>query len=321
LREAPVRSVVTGAAGFIGSHLCERLVELGHTVIGIDCLTDYYPRELKQRNLKELRRSSKFRFLRRDLTVADLLHIIRPVDYVFHFAAQPGVRGSWGKNFGKYVGNNILATQAVLEALKRSKVRKLIYASSSSIYGEATPLPTPEDTNPKPVSPYGITKLAAENLCRIYGRNFTVPTVILRYFTVYGPRQRPDMAFHRFIDSALSGSTIVVYGDGNASRDFTYVADAVEATILAMEKSEPGQVFNVGSSQPITVNDAIAALRDILGREVIVRHEEAQRGDVTDTHADINKARTLLGFKPSKNLRQGLREQVRWQEEAIERSM
>jgi UDP-glucose 4-epimerase len=284
-------------------------------VTGIDCFAGYYPRELKQRNLKEVRRSSKFRFLRRDLNVADLLHIIRPVDYVFHFAAQPGVRGSWGMSFGKYVRNNILATQAVLEALKGSKVTKLICASSSSIYGDQTALPTPEDTNPKPVSPYGITKLAAENLCRIYDRNFQVPIVILRYFTVYGPRQRPDMAFHRFINSALSGSTLVVYGDGNASRDFTYVADAVDATILAMEKSEKGQVFNVGSSQPITVNDAISTLEEILGKEITVRHEETQRGDVTNTHADINRARTLLGFEPRTDLRQGLREQVRWQEE------
>jgi nucleoside-diphosphate-sugar epimerase len=314
VREGHLRSVVTGAAGFIGSHLCQRLIELGHNVIGIDCLTDYYPRALKQRNLKGLR-SSKFRYLRRDLTVADLSRIVRPCDYVFHLAAQPGVRGSWGESFEKYVRNNILATQAVLEAAKGSKVTKLICTSSSSIYGEQTALPTPEDTSPKPVSPYGITKLAAENLCRIYDRNFTVPIVILRYFTVYGPRQRPDMAFHRFIDSALRGSTIVVYGDGSASRDFTYVADAVDATILAMEKSEPGQVFNVGSGEPVTVNDAISTLEKILGKEISVRHEETQRGDVTNTHADINRARTLLGFKPRTDLRQGLGEQVRWQEE------
>jgi nucleoside-diphosphate-sugar epimerase len=310
-----LRSVVTGAAGFIGSQLCERLIELGHMVTGIDCFADYYPRELKQRNLKELRRTSRFRFLRRDLNVAGLLHIIRPVDYVFHFAAQPGVRGSWGRSFGKYVTNNILATQAVLEALKGSKVTKLICASSSSIYGEQIALPTPEDTSPKPVSPYGITKLAAENLCRTYDRNFQLPIVILRYFTVYGPRQRPDMAFYRFINSALTGSTLVVYGDGNASRDFTYVADAVDATILAMEKSENGQVFNVGSSQPITVNDAISTLEEILGKEIRVRHEETQRGDVTNTYADINRARTLLGFEPRTDLRHGLGEQVRWQEE------
>ena len=313
LKEGSLRSVVTGAAGFLGSHLCERLIELGHTVIGLDCFTDYYSPELKKRNLKNLCRSSRFKFLGLDLTAADLSHVMRSIDYLFHLAAQPGVRGSWGRDFEKYVKNNILATQAVLEALKGTGVKKVIYASSSSIYGEATALPTPEETNPRPISPYGITKLAAENLCHIYRRDFGVPILMLRYFTVYGPRQRPDMAFFRFIDSALSGSTVVVYGDGNASRDFTYVADAVEATILAMEKAEPGEIFNVGSGEPITVNQAISILEEIVGKEISVRYEESRHGEVRDTHANINRARALLGFKPSKSLHEGLREQVRWQ--------
>ncbi len=313
-------SVVTGAAGFIGFHLCDHLLKLGHTVTGVDCLADYYSTEFKNHNLKDLQqsaRANRFRFARLDLTTADLSKIVANVDYVFHLAGQPGVRGSWGRNFGQYVNNNILATQAVLESLKGTNVKKVIYASSSSIYGDHVILPTPEDANPRPASPYGITKLAAENLCHVYHNNFGVPTVVLRYFTVYGPRQRPDMAFRRFINSALSGSTIVVYGNGNASRDFTYVSDTVDATILAMEKAEPGETYNIGKSQPVTINSAISVLERIVGK-VNVRHEEKQHGDVENTLADIDKARSTLGFNPSMNLQKGLREQVRWQREMNE---
>lgn len=313
-----MRSIVTGAAGFIGSHLCEHLIELGHEVTGIDSLTNYYPPEFKRRNLKNLRKNKNFKFLKQDLVKADLPSIIRRADYLFHLAAQPGVRGSWGRNFTRYVRNNILATQAVLEAAKGNGIKKVVYASSSSIYGDTTVLPTPEDTGPKPISPYGITKLAAENLCHTYHISSDVPVVMLRYFTVYGPRQRPDMAFHRFIDCALSDSPIVVYGDGGASRDFTYVDEAVQATTLAMDKAEAGEAFNVGSSQPVTVNDTINILHELLGKEIKVRYEGAQHGDVRNTHADMNKMVTLLGFKPTKSLREGLREQVQWQKELLE---
>ena len=286
---------------------------------GVDCLTDYYSLHLKQRNLKSLREKDRFSFLKIDLTTADLRHALRNVDFVFHLAAQPGVRGSWGKDFRKYVRNNIIPTQAVLESLKETKVRKVIHASSSSIYGEEATLPIHESNSPRPISPYGVTKLASENLCRIYHRSFGIPTVVLRYFTVYGPRQRPDMAFHRFTNNALSGSHVVVYGDGNASRDFTYVTDAVEATILAMEKAEPGEVFNVGSGRSVAVNEAIAVLEGIMGREIDVRYEEAQRGDVKDTCADIDKVRSALAFQPSKSLPEGLKEQVQWQKRLNER--
>jgi len=318
-----LRCVVTGAAGFIGYHLCDRLIELGHIVTGIDCLTDYYAVDLKKQNLRDLQKKngSRFKYVRLDLTARDLSNIMRHADYVFHFAAQPGVRGSWGRNFEKYVRNNILATQTVLEALKETTVAKVIHASSSSIYGDEAPLPTREDANPRPISPYGVTKLGAENLCRTYHRSFGMPIVMLRYFTVYGPRQRPDMAFHRFIHSAVSGSPIVVYGDGTASRDFTYVAEAVDGTILAMEKAEPGEVFNIGSGKPITVNEAISFLEEAMGREINVRHEEAQHGDVRDTHADIDKAKSLLAFKPSVTLSEGLREQVQWQKRLNERTI
>jgi len=286
---------------------------LGHRVVGIDCLSDYYSPKLKERNLRNVRRHNNFKFLKLDVTRGSLSRIIRSADYVFHLAAQPGVRGSWGTNFEEYVRNNILATQSILEALKGTKVRKMIYASSSSIYGDTTVLPTLEEANPAAVSPYGITKLAGENLCSTYHKGYGLPVVILRYFTVYGPRQRPDMAFFRFIDNALSGSSVVVYGDGTASRDFTYVADTVEATTLAMEKAEPGQVFNIGSGEPVTVNETIKIMEQLLGREIHVRYEETQLGDVRSTNADGTKARTHLGFSAKKTLREGLKEQVLWQ--------
>jgi UDP-glucose 4-epimerase len=290
-------------------------MELGHRVIGIDCLTDYYPPELKRRNLRALR-SSRFRFMRLDLTSADLSRVMKSVDYVFHLAAQPGVRGSWGRNFQKYVRNNILATQTLLESLKGIGVAKVIYASSSSVYGNAKALPTPEEAVPNPVSPYGVTKLGAENLCQVYHRTFGLPIVVLRYFTVYGPRQRPDMAFSRFIDCALSNLPVIVYGDGSATRDFTYVDDAVEATTLAMEKAEPGDVFNVGTASATSVNDVLKALEATIGRRITIRYEETKGGEVKDTLADIDRARTFLGFKPSTSLRDGLGKQVQWQRES-----
>jgi UDP-glucose 4-epimerase len=274
-------------------------------VTGVDCLTDYYSSAIKKRNLQDLHGSEVFRFLKMDLLKANLSRMMRRVDYVFHLAAQPGVR----------VRNNTLATQAILEAVRRSKVKKLIYASSSSVYGETAQLPTPEDAATCPISPYGITKLDAENLCRVYYRSYGVPVVALRYFTVYGPRQRPDMAFFRFIESALRGTQLVVYGDGTAARDFTYVTDVVGATVKALESASPGEVLNVGSGNPVTVNEAISILKELLGRGIEVKYGEAQRGDVGSTHADIHKARSILGFAPSKSLREGLREQLVWQKE------
>src|SRR6266550_652055 len=233
-----MKCLVTGAAGFIGSHLSEALVEQGDSVLGIDCFTNYYPKRIKVQNLRRLRGMKNFRFVEADLSSARLSPILRGVETVFHLAAQPGVRASWGKSFSYYVRDNIVATQRLLEAVKGSPVEKFVYASSSSIYGDSERLPTPEDSMPRPVSPYGATKLAGESLCNVYFRNHSVPVVSLRYFTVYGPRQRPDMAFSVFISRIARGLELVVYGDGEQRRDFTFVADTAAATILA-SKSNP----------------------------------------------------------------------------------
>ena len=322
------RCLVTGVAGFIGSHLAERLLAEGYEVIGVDCFTDYYPRPVKERNLSALRNSDRFRFVEADLRTADLEPLLEGVDYVFHLAAQAGVRASWGENFAVYTEHNILATQRLLEAVSRvsrssrssrgsaksaRSVDKFIYASSSSVYGDTPNLPMREDSLPRPISPYGVTKLAGEHLCQLYHYNFGVPTVSLRYFTVYGPRQRPDMAFHRFIRAILEGKPIVVYGDGEQTRDFTFVADAVEATVLAMRCEATGVAFNIGGGSRVTINRAIELLEEIVGRRAVVEHREPQHGDVRHTLADTSAAREVLGFAPKVSLEEGLRAQVAWQ--------
>ena len=243
-----MRCLVTGVAGFIGSHLAEVLLDQGHTVIGIDCFTDYYAREFKERNLLGLKEKKEFQLIETDLLNLDLVALLKQVDWVFHLAAQAGVRASWGMNFEIYTHNNILATQKLLEASKDTELKGFIYASSSSVYGDTKQLPTPERTYLQPLSPYGVTKLAAEHLCYLYYKNFGVPTVALRYFTVYGPRQRPDMAFHRFLKAALMEGEIEIYGDGQQSRDFTYISDIVTAHLLTMKRFYPGEVFNIGGA-------------------------------------------------------------------------
>ena len=308
-----LRCLVTGAAGFIGSHLAERLVAEGYEVVGVDCFTDYYPRLVKERNLSALRNSDRFRFVEADLRSADLAPLLEGVDYVLHLAAQAGVRASWGENFAVYTEHNVLATQRLLEAAKGRGIAKFVYASSSSIYGDTPDLPMREDSLPRPISPYGVTKLAGEHLCQLYHYNFGVPTVSLRYFTVYGPRQRPDMAFHRFIRAILEGKPIVVYGDGEQTRDFTFVADAVEATVLAMRCEATGVAFNIGGGSRVTVNRAIELLEDIIGKRAVVEHREPQHGDVRHTLADTSVARKALGFAPKVGLEEGLRAQVAWQ--------
>ena len=310
------KCLVTGAAGFIGSHLAERLIAEGYEVVGVDCFTDYYPRPVKERNLAGLRNSDRFRFVEADLRTADLAALLEGVDCVFHLAAQAGVRASWGENFAVYTEHNVLATQRLLEAAKGrgiAKIAKFVYASSSSIYGDTPDLPMREDSLPHPISPYGVTKLAGEHLCQLYHANFGVPTVSLRYFTVYGPRQRPDMAFHRFIRAILEGEPLTVYGDGEQTRDFTYVSDAVEATLLAMRYASPGAIFNIGGGSQVSINYAIRLLERITGRKAIVDYQEAQHGDVRHTLADTSAAREVLGFAPKVGLEEGLRAQVTWQ--------
>ncbi len=304
-------SLVTGAAGFIGSHLCERLLQERHRVIGVDAFTDYYPRAVKEANLAGLRGESEFRFVEMDLARVELGPIAAEVDFIFHQAGQPGVRASWGKEFDQYLGHNIRATQLLLEAVKGSaRLRRLVFASSSSVYGQTEDLPLREDSLPRPYSPYGVTKLAAEQLCSLYHANHGVPTVALRYFTVYGPRQRPDMSFHRFIQAALEDRAIVVYGDGEQTRDFTYVADAVEANWLALGPRALGQVFNIGGGSRSSVNQVLASLEEIVGKPIRRERRPPQPGDVRHTWADTTRAREVLGFCPRIFLREGLTRQV-----------
>lgn len=305
-----MRAIVTGAAGFIGSNLCASLLDAGEDVVGIDCLTDYYPPERKRANLEPLRGRARFELHEQDLCEVDLAAILQPGDLVFHLAAQPGVRRSWGSEFEVYTTQNVLATQRLLEAAREVGVARIVYASSSSIYGDAESYPTSELATPRPISPYGVTKLAGEHLCMLYQQKFEVPTVALRYFTVYGPGQRPDMAFSRFIDSALEGSPITVFGDGNQVRDFTFVGDVVRATIAAARVGTEGRVYNVAGGAETTVLEVIETLREVLGRPVEIDHRPPVPGDAWRTGADTARAREELGYEPTVSLQRGLELQV-----------
>lgn len=304
-----MKCMVTGAAGFIGSHLSEALVEQGDFVVGVDCFTDYYPKRIKVANLRRLRKAKNFRFVEADLSSANLSPPLRGVECVFHLAAQPGVRASWGKSFSHYVKDNIVATQRLLEAVKQHAVKKFVYASSSSVYGDSERLPTPEDTLPKPVSPYGVTKLAGESLCNVYFRNYSVPVISLRYFTVYGPRQRPDMAFNIFISRIARGEEVLLYGDGEQRRDFTFVGDTVAANLLA-SKANPGETYNVGSGRTYGMNEVISTIESMVGKKAKVRRSGQALGDVRNTAADITKITRNLGYRPSVSFSEGLRRQV-----------
>jgi nucleoside-diphosphate-sugar epimerase len=307
-------SLVTGAAGFIGSHLCERLLAEGHTVVGLDCFADYYGRDAKEANLAAARTHPRFRLVEADLTRTDLDPLVGEADLIFHQAGQPGVRPSWGKDFEIYVDCNIRATQRLLESARRaSRLRCMVCASSSSVYGDTTELPVRETTLTRPFSPYGVTKLAAEHLASLYHANHGVPTVSLRYFTVYGPRQRPDMGFHRFIRSALAGRPIPVYGDGEQTRDFTYVGDAVEANRRASQApGAVGRVFNIGGGSRVSVNEVLATLEAILGQPIQREPRPPQPGDVRHTWADTTLAQQILGFRPAVSLREGLAREAEW---------
>ena len=307
-----MKALVTGAAGFIGSHLCEALLDKGWQVTGLDCFTDYYPRAMKLANLESLRGRGGFHFIEGSIQHADLPAFLAGKTHVFHLAAQAGVRKSWGRDFRTYTENNVEATQQLLEACVGRPLERFVYASSSSLYGDNVQIPMRENALPQPVSPYGVTKLAAEQLCYLYFANHAVPTTALRYFTVYGPRQRPDMAFHRFIRASLDGTPITLYGDGNQTRDFTFVADAVAATIAAGERGIPGRAYNVGGGSRVSMNDVIDIIGRIAGKPLDVRREPAQKGDMRDTYADTALARADLGFTPSVTLEQGIEAEYRW---------
>lgn len=303
--------LVTGAGGFIGSSIAQRLLQNGESVVGVDCFIDYYAREIKEKNLRHLRDYSNFTFIEKNILELDFNKTLDGIDGIYHQAAQAGVRASWGEDFGIYTKNNILATQKLLEAVKECRIR-VVYASSSSVYGETKKFPMQEDDLPCPVSPYGVSKLAAEHLCRLYWKNFGVPTVSLRYFTVYGPRQRPDMAFHRFLKAIMKGEEIILYGDGEQTRDFTFIKDAVDANLRAMEKGQSGGVYNIGGGSQVTINHCIESMEKILGRKANVKRLERQKGDVTHTYADTTRAREELGFHPSTPLEEGLRLEAEW---------
>jgi UDP-glucose 4-epimerase len=300
--------LVTGAAGFIGSHLAERLLADGHDVCGIDAFIDFYPRQIKERNLEGLHSWDRFTFVEGNLLDVNLPPLLEGVDWVFHLAAQAGVRDSWGQVFPLYVASNLLATQRLLEAVRQVKsLRRFVYASSSSVYGDVKTLPVIESMKPSPFSPYGVTKLAGEHLCTLYHHNFGVPTVSLRYFTVYGPRQRPDMAFHRFCKAVIDHEPIRVYGDGYQTRDFTYVSDIVEATVRgATASAGVGEIMNIAGGSRTTVHDVIQILREVAGSPISIAFEAKQYGDVYDTFADTTLAQRVIGYHPRVPLRAGL---------------
>jgi UDP-glucose 4-epimerase len=304
--------LVTGAAGFIGSNLSLRLLEQGDRVIGLDCFTDFYPRWIKERNLAPLLKQKKFEFLEQDLLELDLHSALEGVDAIFHLAAQAGVRSSWGESFSVYISNNIHATQKLLEASKTRRLDKFVYASSSSVYGLTPILPMSETNLLHPLSPYGVTKLAAEQLCFLYCKNYGLPTVSLRFFTVYGPGQRPDMAFHKFFKSIAEDKPITVFGDGRQTRDFTYVDDIVSACLAARRDGIPGEVYNLGGGHQEKLETLFPLFEEICRRRVKITRLEPQKGDVPHTFADIAKASRDLGYRPRTDLREGLRREWEW---------
>ncbi|MBL8135326.1 MAG: GDP-mannose 4,6-dehydratase [Acidobacteria bacterium] len=307
-----MKALVTGGAGFVGSHLSERLLGQGAEVVALDCFTDYYPRPLKEANVAGLRGRPGYRLVEAAIKDADLPALLDGVTHVFHLAAQAGVRKSWGADFRIYTELNIDATQILLEACVGRAIEKVVYASSSSVYGDLVAMPMREDALPQPVSPYGVSKLSAEQLCYLYYSNFGVPTVSLRYFTVYGPRQRPDMGFHRFFSAVLAGRPVVQYGDGLQTRDFTFVADAARATADAGQRGVPGRVYNIGGGSRVTLLEVFDLIGKVSGRPVIIDHQPPQKGDMRDTYADTTLARADLGFAPSVTLEQGLTAMHEW---------
>ncbi len=312
--------VVTGVAGFIGSHLAEALVDRGHEVVGIDAFTDHYPSTDKWGNLAGLLDRPGFQLVEVDLATVDATAWLDGAATVFHQAAQPGVRASWGREFASYLHNNVLATQQLLESCLRASVPRLVVASSSSVYGDVPSYPTTEEARTHPVSPYGVTKLAGEHLCLAYAgpKVSGMAVAILRYFTVYGPRQRPDMGFRRFMEAALAGRPIVVYGDGEQTRDFTYIDDVVRANLLAMTAPVEAEAVNIGGGRRVTVNETLDLIGEAIGRRLEIHHRPVQPGDVRHTGADGTRAEALLGYRPETGLAAGIAAQAAWVLEQVE---
>jgi UDP-glucuronate 4-epimerase len=309
-----VRALVTGAAGFVGSHLAEALLDRGDTVLGVDCFTPYYDRATKEANVARAGANERFELAEADLRTCDVEALLSDVDAVFHQAAQAGVRLSWSDGFADYVGHNVLATQRLLEAVQRARPSaRVVYASSSSVYGNQARYPTVETDLPKPFSPYGVTKLAAEHLCGLYAENWGVHTVALRYFTVFGPRQRPDMSIHRLCRAAVDGSRFPRYGDGTQIREFTYVSDIVAGNLAAADGDvAPGTFVNLAGGAEITLNDLIALVGEIAGAPVAIDPGPKQAGDSFRNGGAIDRARELLGWSPQVSLRDGIAAQIAW---------
>lgn len=307
-------SIVTGAAGFIGSHLVEALLNQGEKVIGVDEFNDYYDPTLKRKNIALFENHPNFELVEGEIQSLNWQTLLADAEVIYHQAAQAGVRASWGREFRAYSDRNINATQVLLEAAKEAPhLSKFVFASSSSVYGDAETLPTRETTCPQPVSPYGITKLAAERLCLLYAKNFRVPAVALRYFTVYGPRQRPDMAFHKFFKAILRDEPISIYGDGQQTRDFTFVSDCVAANLLAAKVPEAaGEVFNIGGGSRVVLKEVIETMGKISGTQVRTHFVEAGMGDARHTSADVSKAEKILGYRSQVTLAEGLRQEWEW---------
>ena len=307
-----MHALVTGSAGFIGSHLTKACLERGWRVTAIDSLTTYYSPTDKVRNAEPFSRHPACLYVEADLLEVDLDLLVRDIDVVFHLAAQAGVRASWGDGFDSYNRLNITALQRLLESARRTeKIKKFVFASSSSVYGDAETMPTTEDQILRPISPYGATKALGEHLCYLYYRAFGLPTVALRYFSVYGPRQRPDMAFHRLIEAGLSGSTFPLYGDGEQTRDFTYVADIVEGTLAAAAHAEPGSVLNLGGGARISMSEVIAVVRSQFP-DLKIERLDSGTGDARDTGADISRARETIGYEPKTAVPEGIARQIQW---------
>jgi nucleoside-diphosphate-sugar epimerase len=307
-------NIVTGAAGFIGSHLAESLLKRGEQVIGVDEFNDYYDPILKRQNIANLQNNSNFQLVEGNIQFLDWKLLLKDVDIVYHQAAQAGVRASWGEGFRAYTERNISSTQIILEAAKEAKnLKRFVFASTSSVYGDAETLPTHEQICPKPVSPYGITKLAAERLCGLYQKNFGVPFVALRYFTVYGPRQRPDMAFHKFYKAVLEDKAIPIYGDGLQTRDFTFVSDAVAANLAAATaENAVGEIFNIGGGSRVVLKEVLETMEEIVGKPIKRNHIDRAMGDARHTAADVSKANRILSYKPQVALREGLALEWEW---------
>ena len=307
-----MKVLVTGAAGFIGSHLVEECLRRSWEVVAVDSLTTYYSPTAKVRNSDQFRRHHRCLYLEQDILDTDVPSVLDGVSVIFHLAAQAGVRASWGQSFDVYTQLNVTVLQRLLEAARVAKIERFVFASSSSVYGDAEALPTPEAVMLRPLSPYGATKALGEHLTYLYFRNYGVPVTNLRYFSVYGPRQRPDMAFHRAIEAAGAGHEFRLFGDGRQTRDFTYVDDIVEGTLAAAERAASGSTYNLGGGSTVSMLDALELIDQETGGGLDIVREESQRGDARDTAADISRARSDLDYHPKWDVERGLREQVAW---------